>query len=84
MSLRDFKKGGLICPNCRKFDQGGPAISQNAIKILRMMLKQEFGKITKIKIEAKFIQEVYSIAIAFLKYILEGDLNTEKFLRKIN
>lgn len=69
------KLGGLLCPQCKNFDQNGLSISEEGIGILRKMLLGE-------KVDT--IKEVEKIIDSFLKYRLEKELNSEKFIEKIS
>ena len=49
--------GGLVCENCKnKFKKNKLTISDNCIKILRIIIKNDFQKIIKLDIKSDFIE----------------------------
>lgn len=62
----DPARGGLICGKCS--DKAGLTISENSVKLLRLIEKNNFIKISKIKINKKIEQETGGIIGSFLNY----------------
>lgn len=73
----DSAMGGLICTNCEK---GQKKISVTVIKILRLFLRNNFNKISKIKINRLEEKEIFYITRSFLKQKSEKKINSQKFL----
>jgi DNA repair protein RecO (recombination protein O) len=67
------KLGGLLCSQCKKFDQNSLPISEEGIEILRKILLDEKVNLTG---------EVEKIIDSFLKYRLEKELKSERSLQK--
>ncbi len=74
----DFTRGGLICADCGL----GRAISDEAIKIIRLSLDHDFSKIKRIKINKKIEQEIRQLTNYYLKHIHQKDFKSEKYLTK--
>jgi len=77
------RKGSLACNDCLPTKTSRIIkISDNAIKILRMAIKEKPVKLIKIKIEKKLSAELENIVEEFLKYHLEKPLNSQDFFKK--
>lgn len=77
-----FRRGGLICPRCRKGSVDGQLVSQNAIKILRIALENNLEEISNIKVDTKTTAELNTLTGAFLSYTQERDLTLTQVLPK--
>lgn len=65
--LFNFKEGGLLCEKHNK-DENSLTISDNSIKILRLVVKGDFFKLNKVKISLKLGKEIEKIIQAFYIY----------------
>jgi len=74
----DFNHGGLVCTEC------GPAraISDQAIKLIRLFLKHDFASINRIKVTPELISEIQIITSYYLKHIHQKDMKSEKYLTR--
>jgi len=70
----DSKEGGMICQNCFKEDKSTKEIKPETIKILRIILKKDWGTLLKLKIEAKYLKELSSASKNHLSLICEENL----------
>lgn len=75
-NLIDFDHGGVICQIC---GQGRP-VSDDTVKILRLMTQHHFNAIKKIKVSEGLIKEVQKIASAYLKYYYQKEFKSERYL----
>jgi DNA repair protein RecO (recombination protein O) len=78
----DFARSGVICPKCRasagslpgsrnskaEFSLPGLPISDDSIKIMRLVLSENFGRLKKIKTSAKIEAEIIKLADLFYQY----------------
>ena len=65
----DLERGGLVCPKCVNLkDANQLAVSDDAIKLLRLIIKSDFGQLVKVKINNKLGNEVEKIISSFFKY----------------
>lgn len=62
----DFSRGGLVCALCQSKD--GVVISDDAIKLLRFIIKEKFSDIVKLKIDKKISAEAVKNIILFYNY----------------
>lgn len=75
----DFAKGGLVCGHCN--GRIGQAISNEAIKILRLLLDHSINIITKIKTENKIVKEVKSLTADYLVFIHQKEFKSRRFVK---
>jgi len=78
-NLFSFPYGGVACGSCDKGDNE-IVISEDVIKVLRIILRNDYKKLLLIKISQHLAKEISKITDLFLKYHLERDLNSRKFL----
>ena len=63
------EKGGLECGNCHKeFDKKDLLISDDCVKVLRLVIKSELIKLSRLKINNKLSKEVNDIIGSFKNY----------------
>jgi len=63
------KEGGIICQNCFKENKSTKEIKPEIIKILRIILKNDWRTLLKLKIEAKYLKELASVSKNYLSLI---------------
>lgn len=79
-----LKLGGVICPSCaRRFDQKSIKISKDVLKILRAILDFPLEIIMKLKTVPIYEAEVKKIAESFLRNIIEREIKSSRFLKKV-
>lgn len=71
-------KGGLRCTQCATSNL--LAVSDNAIKVLRLFSEKEISDFTRLKIDDKLRVEVNQIVDLFVETHLEGKLKTLSFI----
>lgn len=69
------KEGGIICQNCFKENKSTKEIKPEIIKILRIILKNDWRTLLKLKIEAKYLKELSSVSKNYLSLICEENLS---------
>jgi DNA repair protein RecO (recombination protein O) len=84
-NIFSFSRGGLMCGKCQKINQlygsGNSVISTNAIKVQRMIIKEDLEKFSKLKMKPNLIKEVMKIIDSFLAMHLDRELKTIKWLK---
>lgn len=63
------KEGGVICGGCTR--DLGKEIQPGAIKILRIILKEDWKTLSKLKIEAKYLKELEDVSKNYLSLIVD-------------
>jgi DNA repair protein RecO (recombination protein O) len=67
------KEGGTICPVCFQKIKEGREISQNLVKVLRIILERDFNFLKKLKIREKEIEELSKISDSYFRFIIENE-----------
>lgn len=75
--------GGLLCSADKKQDIKSIKITPNAIKTIRYLLEKDFSLVNKLKLPDIVFKEIRNIIISFVRYILQGELKTRAFVKKI-
>lgn len=73
--------GGILCKNCRNYDKRAIRISTDAIKILRFLQKNDLDNV---KINRKALREIEEVLRDFIVFILEKELKSTEFIKKIS
>jgi len=73
-----LESGGLVCGQCNRIDS--KKISDQAIKIIRLLLNHKIQIIDKIKTKDEYLKEVEKISRLYLKTIVQKDLKSESFI----
>lgn len=80
----DEVEGGVICSDCQRKFKHGRSISDNSIKILRLIEKNDFGLSERVKVGEKLKHELSEILSKYIKNILEKELKTESFMKEFS
>ena len=65
----DLARGGLVCGRCAKSsDSNQLVMSDDGIKLLRLVLKSDFKRLAKVKVSKKLGEEIEKIISLFFKY----------------
>ena len=73
------KKGGILCQDCCQQFSESIQISNNAIKILRLILNKEISDLSKIIINNNLSIELDKIVGEYLSFVTEQDLRIKHF-----
>jgi len=79
----DAIEGGVICSSCQKIYHHGKRISDELIKILRLIDQNKFEIIEKLKLDKTVEQEAEEILSEYIQSILERDIKSKKFMNSI-
>jgi len=75
--------GGVLCPSCGSGTPGARAVSRAALKYLRHMQRSSFAEAARVTISTQTNREMEILIQHYLTYLLERNLNTPAFLRKV-
>ena len=78
-----FRAGGVICPRCGQGLRHLHRISVEALKYLRHFQRSSFSEAARAKPDADVQGETESLMQGYFTYLLERELNTPGFLKKI-
>jgi DNA repair protein RecO (recombination protein O) len=73
----------VICPRCGRGLPNLHLISVEALKYLRHFQRSSFAEAARAKPDAESQRETESLMQGYFTYLLERELNTPGFLRKI-
>jgi len=67
------KEGGTICSVCFQKTKEGREVSQNLVKILRIILEKDFDFLKRLKIKEKEFEELSKISDSYLHFLTENE-----------
>lgn len=76
-------QGGVICPRCGLGLPGLWKISMEALKYLRHFQRSSYSQAARANPPAAIRQEIEALLQAHITYLLERELNTPRFIKKI-
>lgn len=80
----DAVEGGVICGDCQKKFQHGKSVSNQLIKLLRLIEKSDFVILHKLKISDALEIEVEEILSGYIQSVLEKELRSKGFMKLVN
>jgi DNA repair protein RecO (recombination protein O) len=78
-----FSAGGVICPRCGRGLPNLHEVSVDTLKYLRHFQRSGFGEASRARPSLEVQREAESLMQGYFTYLLERELNTPGFLRKI-
>jgi DNA repair protein RecO (recombination protein O) len=78
-----FSAGGVICPRCAQGLRNIHHISVEALKYLRHFQRSSYVEATRARPDPDVQKETESLMQGYFTYLLERELNTPGFLKKI-
>ncbi len=79
----DAIEGGIICENCQGKFHHGHTISDETIKLLRFIEKNDFARINLLKFGGEVQYEAEELLAKYIQNILEQELKSKKFLKMV-
>src|SRR5436190_9738187 len=73
-------QGGVVCASCRRIGTGRD-LSVNALKVLRLMQRNPYSAISRVRIGQALHAELQATTHAYITHILESDLRSAQFIR---
>jgi len=80
----DSVEGGILCSSCQSKFHHGKKISDDLIKIFRLIDRGEYSVLKKIKVKHDLKDEAEEILNNYIKSILERELKSQQFLKNLN
>ncbi|HUP27430.1 MAG TPA: DNA repair protein RecO [Chloroflexia bacterium] len=74
--------GGVVCASCRRAGAGRD-LSVNALKVLRLMQRNSYSAVSRLRIEPELHAEMQSTIQGYISYILERELRSTHFVRVV-
>ena len=74
------ERGGILCETCHQNDFYANPISQNAIKLMRLLTTVSYEDILKIKMDDSVPKEVKRINSFFVEHVIGRELKSKSFL----
>lgn len=78
-----FALGGVLCPACGRGQQDAHPISLAALKVLRYYQRNAYSVVAVATIRSAVHSELNQIMENYLTYLLERQLNSPAFLRRV-
>lgn len=79
-----FELGGALCPRCGRQRPGAAQrISLGALKVLRHLQRSDYATARRVQPSPPVQSELESLMNLYVSYLLERNLNTPKFLRRV-
>ena len=80
----DDIEGGVICNSCHNKFGHGQEISNDVIKILRLVFSPEFKVGSKININDKYKKQTGLVLESYIEGIIERELKSKKFMKDVS
>jgi len=72
--------GGMLCPDCSRTQPMTSILSVNAQKVLRLLQGDDYGMVSRLKIDADLSGELEGVMRSYLKYLLEREVKSATWL----
>jgi len=79
-----FSSGGVICPRCGRGLPNLQGVSMDTLKYLRHFQRSSYGDASRARPSSQVQQEAETLMQGYFTYLLERELNTPGFLKKIS
>ncbi len=76
-------QGGVICPDCESPDPTAHPISMGALKYMRHFQRSTYTEASRARMPKSVYLELETLMDAYLTYLLECQLNSPQFLRRM-
>ena len=77
------EQGGILCPTCGRVTGAARPVTMNALKYLRHFQRSSYQEAKRAVIPATIHSEMEILMQHYLTYLLERNLNTPSFQRRI-
>lgn len=74
--------GGVVCVSCRRPGLGRD-LSVNALKVLRLMQRNAYSAVARIRLDAPLHAELQYIMESYITYILEREVRSTHFIKNV-
>jgi DNA repair protein RecO (recombination protein O) len=76
-------EGGVICPDCRARRNEAEEIDPNVLKVLRYLQMRPWQEVAQLTVRPQIMRAVQSVLYRYLLTILEHQLRSTDFLRRL-
>lgn len=76
--------GGVLCEGCARGDPQALALSVNALKFLRLLQREDVGRVHSLRLSGALRTEVELVTREYVRHILERDLGSLTVLRALS
>lgn len=77
------QQGGVLCPDCGHIDPSAQPISMQALKYMRHFQRSSYADATRAQMSQSVRRELETLMGQYLTYLLERQLNSPQFLRRM-
>lgn len=78
-----FAAGGILCPECRHEDPTAEPLSVNALKLLRLLGREDARTVAKLRFSASLATEVETILRRAIRQIADREITSLAVLRSL-
>lgn len=78
-----LEMGGVLCPECRAQDPAAEPLSVNALKLLRLLARQEPATVARLRISPALADEVEGVLRRSIRQVAERDIESLAVLRSL-
>lgn len=75
--------GGACCPECAPSAGGARSLSLNAMKVLRLLQREPYNKVARLRLDSDLAQETERHLRAYVVCVLERDVNSAVFIDRM-
>ncbi len=72
--------GGMLCPDCSRTQPMTSVLSVNAQKVLRLLQGDDYGMVSRLRIDAELSDELEGVMRGYLRYLLEREVKSAAWL----
>lgn len=78
-----FELGGILCPDCRGHDPAAEPLSVNALKVLRLLAREDARVAARLRISPPLLDEVEGVLSRAVRLVTDRDFATPAVLRSM-
>ncbi len=79
-----FELGGVLCPQCRGHDPSADPLSNNALKLLRLMAREDARVVVRLRLPSGLLDELEAILNRSLRLTTDRDFAAPAVLRSLS
>ena len=72
--------GGMLCPDCTVTQPVTTILSVNAQKVLRLLQGDDYGMVSRLRIDTELSNELEGVMRGYLRYLLEREVKSATWL----
>ena len=79
-----FELGGVLCPDCRSEDPAAEPLSVNALKMLRLMARQDARVVARLRLPEGLLEELEGVLNRSVRLTTDRDFAAPAVLRSLH